>query len=47
MSLKCKLSDIPFTQLDFSFIEKYDFYLRVELKLKPNTILGIMRHCAK
>lgn len=47
MSLKCKLSDIPFTQLDFSFIEKYDFYLRVELKLKPNTILGIMRHLRK
>ena len=47
MSLKCKLSDIPFTQLDFSFIEKYDFYLRVGLKLKPNTILGIMRHLRK
>lgn len=47
MSLKCKLSDIPFTQLDFSFIEKYDFYLRVELKLKPNTILGIIRHLRK
>ena len=47
MSLKCKLSDIPFTQLDFSFIEKYDFYLRVELKRKPNTILGIMRHMRK
>ena len=47
MSLKCKLSDIPFTQLDFSFIERYDFYLRVELKLKPNTILGIMRHLRK
>ena len=47
MSLKYKLSDIPFTQLDFSFIEKYDFYLRVELKRKPNTILGIMRHMRK
>lgn len=47
MSLKCRLSDIPFTLLDFSFIEKYDFYLRVELKLKPNTILGIMRHLRK
>lgn len=47
MSLKYKLSDIPFTQLDFSFIEKYDFYLRVELKRKPNTILGIMRHLRK
>lgn len=47
MSLKYKLSDIPFTQLDFSFIEKFDFYLRVELKRKPNTILGIVRHLRK
>lgn len=47
MSLKYKLSDIPFTLLDFSFIEKFDFYLRVELKRKPNTILGIMRHLRK
>lgn len=47
MSLKYKLSDIPFTQVDFSFIEKFDFYLRVELKRKPNTILGIMRHLRK
>lgn len=47
MSLKHKLSDIPFTQLDFSFIETYDFYLRVELQKKPNTILGIMRHLRK
>lgn len=47
MSLKYKVSDIPFTQLDFSFIETFDFYLRVELKRKPNTILGIVRHVRK
>lgn len=47
MSLKYKVSDIPFTQLDFSFIETFDFYLRVELKRKPNTILGIVRHIRK
>lgn len=47
MSMKYKVSDIPFTQLDFSFIETFDFYLRVELKRKPNTILGIVRHVRK
>lgn len=41
---KYRLTDIPFTSLDRSFIEAYDFYLRVELKRKPNTILGITRH---
>lgn len=44
MSLKYKLSDVPFTQLDFSFIERYDYYLRIELKRKPNTIIGIVSH---
>ncbi len=38
---KYNLSDIPFTSLDFSFIESYDFYLRVELQRKSNSILGI------
>ena len=47
MTLKYKLSDIPFTQLDFSFIEKYDYYLRIELQRKPNTILGITAHLRK
>jgi integrase len=44
---KYKISDIPFSKLDFSFIESFDFYLRVELKRMPNTILGIMRHVRK
>lgn len=47
MTLKYKLSDIPFTQLDYSFIEKYDYYLRIELHRKPNTILGITAHLRK
>jgi integrase len=38
---KYKLTDIPFSSLTFSFIESYDFYLRVELQLKPNSILAI------
>lgn len=30
---------MSFKQLTFSFIETYDFHLRVELKMKPNTVL--------
>lgn len=44
---KYNVSDIPFSKLDLSFIEACDFYLRVELKLKSNTILGIVRHVRK
>lgn len=44
---KYKVSDIPFSKLDFVFIESFDFYLRVELRLKSNTILGITRHVRK
>lgn len=35
----CKLSDIPFTALDRSFIEKYDLHLRVVCKVAPGTIV--------
>ncbi|GHU13869.1 tyrosine recombinase [Betaproteobacteria bacterium] len=44
---KYNVSDIPFSKLDFSFIEAFDFYLKVELKRMPNTILGIVRHVRK
>lgn len=44
---KYKVADIPFQQLDFSFIEAYDFYLRVELKRMPNTVLEKTRHLRK
>lgn len=37
---KYHVRDMSFNQLTFSFIEAYDFYLRVDLKMKPNTILG-------
>jgi integrase len=33
------LSDIPFTALDRSFIEKYDIHLRVEHGIAPGTII--------
>ena len=39
LSAKYNLSDIPFTALDLSFIEKYDLYLRTECKLAPGTIV--------
>jgi len=39
LKAKYKLSDIPFTALDRSFIEKFDLYLRTECGLSPGTIL--------
>ncbi len=33
-----RLSDIPFTALDRSFIDKYDIYLRVKCKLAVSTV---------
>lgn len=44
---KFNVSDIPFSVLDDAFINSYDFYLRVELQLKPNTILGIVTRMRK
>lgn len=35
---KYRLSDVPFQMLDMEFIERYDMYLREELKLHPNTV---------
>lgn len=37
-----RLSDIPFSTLDRSFIDKFDLYLRAERKLAPNTIVLYM-----
>lgn len=36
-----KLSDISFTALDRSFIDKYDLYLRTECDLAPGTIINL------
>lgn len=38
---KYKLSDIPFTALDRSFIEKYDLHLRTECHLALGTIVQL------
>lgn len=39
---KYHVEDIPLTQLDLPFIEAYDFYLRVERKLKSESIVTIV-----
>lgn len=39
---KYHIQDIPLNQLDLPFIEAYDFYLRVERKLKEESIVSIV-----
>ena len=42
LSERLRLSDIPFSALDRSFIDKFDLYLRTERELAPNTIVLYM-----
>ncbi|MFI3293844.1 MAG: site-specific integrase [Rikenellaceae bacterium] len=42
LKAKYNLKDISFGALDYSFIEKFDHYLRVELGFKPNSVVGII-----
>jgi integrase len=37
---KYKVRDIPLAQLDLSFIENFDFYLRIEKQLMPASVNG-------
>ena len=37
---KYKVRDIPLTQLDLSFIENFDFYLRIERRMMPKSVNG-------
>lgn len=39
---KYHIEDIPLSRLDLPFIEAYDFYLRVERKLKDESIVSIV-----
>jgi hypothetical protein len=39
---KYNVSDIPLSQLDLPFIESFDFYLRIERKLKPASVNGVI-----
>lgn len=36
-----KASDVPFTTLNLSFIEKYDLHLRTECRLAPGTVINL------
>lgn len=42
LSERFRLSDIPFSALNRSFIDKFDLYLRTERQLAPNTIVLYM-----
>lgn len=42
LSERLRLSDIPFSALDRSFIDKFDLYLRTERELAPSTIVLYM-----
>jgi hypothetical protein len=35
---KYHVRDIPLSQLDLPFIENFDFYLRIERRLKPSSV---------
>ncbi|MDR3328329.1 MAG: phage integrase SAM-like domain-containing protein [Prevotellaceae bacterium] len=39
---KYNVGDIPLNQLDLPFIENFDFYLRIERKLKPSSVNDII-----
>jgi integrase len=39
---KYNISDIPLSQLDLPFIENFDFYLRIDRKLKPASVNGVI-----
>jgi integrase len=39
---KYNISDIPLNQLDLPFIKSFDFYLRIERKLKPASVNGVI-----
>jgi len=39
LSERLRLSDIPYTALDRSFVDKFDLHLRTECRLAPRTII--------
>ncbi len=44
---KYHVLDIPVRQLDYDFIENYDFYLRIDCRQIPGTIISRMTHLRK
>ncbi|MFR9542731.1 MAG: site-specific integrase [Rikenellaceae bacterium] len=44
LKAKYNLSDMPFSALDLSFAENFDFFLRVDKKLKPNSVVSAISY---
>jgi integrase len=44
---KYHVSDVAFRQLDYSFIENYDFYLRIDCRMTPYTVVVKMTYLRK
>jgi hypothetical protein len=44
---KYRVTDLSFNQLDYSFIEKYDYYLKTECGLHPGTVVNKIIHLRK
>jgi integrase len=42
LKAKYNLRDIPLSQLDLPFIESFDFYLRIERKMKTASVNGVI-----
>ncbi|MDE7077388.1 MAG: site-specific integrase, partial [Alistipes sp.] len=42
LSERLRLSDVPFSALDRSVVDKFDLYLRTERRLAPNTVVLYM-----
>jgi len=43
LSEKYGMPDIPFGQVDYSFIEAYDYYMKVNLQFLPKTVMFYMK----
>jgi len=44
---KYLVSDLSFRQLDYSFIENYDYYLRIDCKMSPHSVMAKMTYLRK
>ena len=44
---KYHVSDLSFRQMDYAFIENYDYFMKIDCRWMPNTILQKMTHLRK
>jgi len=44
---KYRVSDLSFRQLDYSFIENYDYFLKIDCGISPGTVVIKMTHLRK